>query len=166
MRKNCSVVVIMNQLGNTWYVGASVGVLVLCLLLIAEQNAHQICQTQECWQTVRCCNTMVRNCSLRGQYISYLFLLDLHKYSVDDYRWSPGRLFIKLNVPFTGLIHFDVIIVICHKIGQRYYLPPCRAPPDPSLGLVEGGGLCTRWITFPSTSYSDSFLSSWRTRPQ
>ena len=48
MRGNCSVVVIMNQLGIMWYAGASAGVLVACLLLIAEQNAHQICLTQEC----------------------------------------------------------------------------------------------------------------------
>ena len=48
MRKNCSVVVIVNQLCITWYAGASVGVLVVCLPLIAEQNAHQICLTQEC----------------------------------------------------------------------------------------------------------------------
>ena len=40
-----SVVVIMNQLGIMWDAGASVGVLVACLLLIAEQNAHQICLT-------------------------------------------------------------------------------------------------------------------------
>ena len=40
-----SVVVIMNQLGIMWYAGASVGVLVACLLLITEQNAHQICLT-------------------------------------------------------------------------------------------------------------------------
>ena len=45
MRGNCSVVVIMNQLGIMWDAGASVGVLVACLLLIAEQNAHQICLT-------------------------------------------------------------------------------------------------------------------------
>ena len=43
-----SVVVIMNQLGITWYADASVGVLVVCLPLIAEQNAHQMCLTQEC----------------------------------------------------------------------------------------------------------------------
>ena len=53
MRKNCSVVVIMNQLGITWYAGASVGVLVVCLPLIAEQNAHEKCLTQECLQIVR-----------------------------------------------------------------------------------------------------------------
>ena len=40
MRKNCSVVVIMNQLAITWYAGANVGVFVVCLLLIAEQIAH------------------------------------------------------------------------------------------------------------------------------
>ena len=40
MHKNCSVVVIMNQLAITWYAGANVGVFVVCLLLIAEQIAH------------------------------------------------------------------------------------------------------------------------------
>ena len=53
MRKNCSAVVIMNQLGITWYAGASVGVLVVCLLLIAEQNAHEICLIKGCLQIVR-----------------------------------------------------------------------------------------------------------------
>ena len=40
MCKNCSVVVIMNQLGITWYAGASIGVLVVCLLLMAEGLAR------------------------------------------------------------------------------------------------------------------------------
>ena len=40
MRKNCSVVVIMNQLAITWYAGANVGVFVVCFLLIAEHIAH------------------------------------------------------------------------------------------------------------------------------
>ena len=46
--KNCSVIVIMIQLGITWYADASVGDLVGCLPLIAEQNAHQISLRQEC----------------------------------------------------------------------------------------------------------------------
>ena len=45
MRGIFSVVVTMNQLGIMWDAGASVGVLVACLLLIVEQNAHQICLT-------------------------------------------------------------------------------------------------------------------------
>ena len=48
MCKNCLVVVIMNQLGITWYAGASIGVLVVCLPLVAELNAHQMSLTQEC----------------------------------------------------------------------------------------------------------------------
>ena len=72
MRGNCSVVVIVNQLGIMWDAGASVGVLVACLLLIAEQNASNM---RDKLQAV--CYTMARNCSLCGQYTSYLFLLDL-----------------------------------------------------------------------------------------
>ena len=53
MHKNCSAVVILNQLGITWYAGASVGVLVVCLPLIAEQNAYQIFLTQHCWHIVK-----------------------------------------------------------------------------------------------------------------